>query len=297
MVKIVKDEQDNETSLKAKKLVKSIKAVSLAGILVVSALGGTKVVNAAQTSHSNETVDSQDDITTFLDEQFSWQFESDVKEEANQANVSEVQEVIENSTESKDPETTEYVEENIEESEDVVSEDVIYTDKRDGFTIEDIPEEYIGTKELYYIVKRDECKVVGAYDDATKDFYLVLDEVDPEIVDENYIGIAPVEYYGTEHEVKNYGDASNDEEVKERAVYIYNAFHKANEETGGLRLFNPATNKEYTLSELEDIIRWINGSYIAKDGADAKRMNNAWIDFIVVLASDGYVIEDVNYTI
>ena len=127
------------------------------------------------------------------------------------------------------------------------------------------------------------------------EYLLYLEDVDASIVDENYTGIAPLDYYGPGREVKNYGDASNDDEVRERATMVWNAFHKANEEVGGLMMFDVDTGKEYTVEKIMDIIKYMNGAYVAKDGAEAKKINDDWINFMVMFLNDGNLIEHVTY--
>lgn len=127
------------------------------------------------------------------------------------------------------------------------------------------------------------------------EYLLYLEDVDASIVDENYTGIAPLDYYGPGKEVKNYGDASNDDEVRERATMVWNAFHKVNEEVGGLMMFDVDTGKEYTVEKIMDIIKYMNGAYVAKDGAEAKKINDDWINFMVMFLNDGNLKEHVAY--
>jgi len=127
------------------------------------------------------------------------------------------------------------------------------------------------------------------------EYLLYLEDVDASIVDENYTGIAPLDYYGPGREVKNYGDASNDDEVRERATMVWNAFHKVNEEVGGIMMFDVDTGKEYTVEKIMDIIKYMNGAYVAKDGAEAKKINDDWINFMVVFLNDGNLMEHVTY--
>lgn len=127
------------------------------------------------------------------------------------------------------------------------------------------------------------------------EYLLYLEDVDASIVDENYTGIAPLDYYGPGKEVKNYGDASNDDEVRERATMVWNAFHKVNEEVGGLMMFDVDTGQEYTVEKIMDIIKYMNGAYVAKDGAEAKKINDDWVNFMVMFLNDGNLMEHVAY--
>ena len=127
------------------------------------------------------------------------------------------------------------------------------------------------------------------------EYLLYLEDVDASIVDENYTGIAPLDYYGPGKEVKNYGDASNDDEVRERATMVWDAIHQVNEEVGGIMLFDVDTGKEYTVEKIMDIIKYMNGAYVAKDGAEAKKINDDWINFNVSFLNDGNLIEHVAY--
>ena len=68
-----------------------------------------------------------------------------------------------------------------------------------------------------------------------------------------------------------------------------------NERYGGMVIFNPYTCQEYSVEEIIDIIKYINGAYVPEDAADAKYINDLWIEFIVSIASDRYLVQDVNY--
>ena len=127
------------------------------------------------------------------------------------------------------------------------------------------------------------------------EYLLYLEDVDASIVDENYTGIAPLDYYGPGKEVKNYGDASNDDEVRERATMVWDAFHKVNEEVGGLMMFDVDTGQEYTVEKIMDIIKYMNGAYVAKDGAEAKKINDDWVNFMVMFLNDRNLEEHVAY--
>ena len=58
---------------------------------------------------------------------------------------------------------------------------------------------------------------------------------------------------------------------------------------------NNFTDKPFTLEEIMDVIKYMNGAYVGKDGASVKYINDLWIEFIVAISSDYYLIEDVVY--
>lgn len=115
------------------------------------------------------------------------------------------------------------------------------------------------------------------------------------LISDNYTGVAPAKFIGSENILRNYGDASNDEEVRERAQIIYDHFHNMNVRYGYLAIFNPYTESEYTIQELMDIIKYINGAYIATDSADAERVNDLWFEFMNSITSDPYLVEHINF--
>ena len=127
----------------------------------------------------------------------------------------------------------------------------------------------------------------------------VLEDVPMSAVDDKYIGIAPIGYVGPKHEMKNYGDASNIDEVTERAQKIYGAITEANKiytkENGGPVIINSLTGNEFTLEEIITIIQFVNGAYAAKSDADVQKTSDLLQEFIAAMASDKYLVEDVAY--
>ena len=122
-----------------------------------------------------------------------------------------------------------------------------------------------------------------------------LEDVDPAIVDENYIGIAPVGYVGLPHEMKNYGDASNMNEVTVRAEEIFDKFNEANANYGGEVIINELTGKPFTLDEIVEVIQTVNGAKAAYSDAEAKELVDQIRAFMLAFLNDKYFIEDVAY--
>lgn len=267
MVRVTRNDQNVVDTKKAKKFLKSLNAAALAGVIVVTSTGYAKTVKADSVKDSSVTV--QDDLVDFLDSKFTWEF--DVNEEDYR------------SSESVDT---------AEES--VFDEDApMFEGFTDGGHDVAIPVSTSNNEPLVENVENE--TPIEENIEYSSDCYQLVGDIDPSLVDENYNGVAPKGYYGPEHIIKNYGDASNDEDVRERATMVWNAFRRANQEAGRLEIVDPSTNEEYTVEKIIDIIKYINGAYVATDGVDAKRMNDAWIDFMLVPLNHLYLIEDVNY--
>ena len=115
------------------------------------------------------------------------------------------------------------------------------------------------------------------------------------LVTDNYTGVAPLGFTGDKKVLRNYGDASNDEEVRERAQIIYDHFHNMNLKYGYLGIYNPYTYEEYTVEELMAIIKYINGAFIPTEDMSIPFVNDLWIAFMCSINSDPYLVEHVNY--
>ena len=299
MKKVVSEELGLLQSKRAKRLVMSVKAATLAGAITIGSMFGTVSSKAASmdsegdmfvafdangnlienpeapaayATDGNTTVngdakasgkDVQSDLIGTMDDKFTGEFVSD---KASEDEVIEARKLATQGTS------------NVTEKKEVDSKllDNIENATREEREVNvDIESEYSG-----------KCLPV-------------LEDVPMEAVTEDYIGIAPIGYVGKTHEMKNYGDASNYEEVKARAEKIYNAFKAANEEYtanyGGPVIINVMTGQEYTLEEIIAVIQYMNGAYAATSDADAQYINDLWIEFEVAFLNDMYLIEDVNY--
>jgi len=320
MKKIIKNEQDvNQISIRAKRFLTTFTAATLAGMIIVESMGYPEIVNA-QEKKPTEAVGTESDLVKELDSAFTWRFDvddgvdrdlvagqesalstNDTKEEKAEEKKEEKAEAEEKKEEKAEEEKAEEKkEEKAEEEKEEEKEEETSKGNTAQGNVTQGNEDECGPKKYVKVNVSDdqipwEWSDERAFDNPDEEYLLYLPDVDPAKVDENYTGVAPLTYYGPEHVVKNYGDASNDEEVKERAMMFWNAFHRANEEAGGLKIVDVDTGKEYTVEKIMNIIKYINGAYVAIDGADAKEINDDWLNFMLVFLNDDYIIEEVEF--
>ena len=281
MVKIVEKTQDKETSKKAKRILTSVKAATLAGLITVGSLGFANSTKAEQVAHKDLEGGYETELIDDLDEKFTWEFDDGIERDSKAVPTQTVEaptQVPANETETVQAPTSVPTTSNT----NPVSNDAEVKTSGKYIRVNILDGTYSWVDE-----KKD--------DDPEYEYLLYLDDIDPATIDEHYTGVAPLTYYGPEHVVKNYGDASNDEEVMERAHNYWLAFHKANEDVGGLKIVDPTTGKEYTEEKIANVIRYMNGAFVAKEGVEAKEVNDDWINFMLAFLNDDYVIEDVNY--
>ena len=131
-------------------------------------------------------------------------------------------------------------------------------------------------------------------------YYLFIPNVDPKTIDKDYIGVAPLGYIGPMPERKNYGKASNGDEVNVRAQKTLDAIDESNEEYtreyGGPAIRNSITKELWTLKDIATVIRYINGAQPAYSEAEAQYLNDLYLALSTdVFINDPYRIEDIAY--
>lgn len=90
------------------------------------------------------------------------------------------------------------------------------------------------------------------------------------------------------YEVKNYGDPTDDNQVAEKAQKVVDYF----EETG---VINSYTYQPYTVEEVSDIIKYMNGAYVPENEEDAFYMVDKFLEFTCGPLSSIPTIDIVNY--
>ncbi len=279
MVKVVSEELELPKSRKAKRMLSRVKAAALATAIIVSSFHGTQRVEASSTDIVGEDYLSFDhDGMTVVD--------AEVKEEQEQKDQTSIQV-------------------------DAQGDQFVAFDM-DGNLIENAqaPEAYRGeevqaSREPVEVANNEVAKKGVNYnveiDSEYSDKCLpTLEDVPMDAVDEHYIGIAPIGYIGPQHEMKNFGDASNPDEVKDRAQKILNAINESNEVYtelyGGPAIINNITGQPWTLEEISDVIRFVNGAQPAKTDNEAQFYLDELLELICnPFDSEPFRVEDINY--
>ena len=86
----------------------------------------------------------------------------------------------------------------------------------------------------------------------------------------------------------NYGDASNDAVVTEKATALLQELNAAG-------LFNMGTNAPYTLDEVKTLIQYMNGAYIPENEAEAYTLVNEFLNFALAPLNSEHVLFAVQY--
>ena len=300
MKKVVSEELGLLQSKKAKKIVTSVKAATIAMAISVSSMfSATGVKAASQDSQGDMFVAFDANGNLIENPEAPAAYVGSSTSSAN-ASVSKSsgQDVQSNLITVMDNKFTGEFSSQKALDEEVAEARVLSTRTKTNTTSEkNVDSKLLDTIES--ATKEDKNKNVDIQSEYSDKCLPVLEDVPMEAVTDDYIGIAPVGYVGKIHEMKNYGDASNYEEVKARAEKIYNAFKEANEEYtanyGGPVIINVMTGQEYTLEEIIAVIQYMNGAYAATSDYEAQYINDLWIEFEVAFLNDMYLIEDVNY--
>lgn len=90
------------------------------------------------------------------------------------------------------------------------------------------------------------------------------------------------------YDIKNFGDPADDSQVAEKAQLVINYF----EQTG---VINSYTYEPYTVKEVSDIIKYMNGTYVPESQEDAFYIVDRFLEFTCGPLSSVPTVDMINY--
>ena len=92
----------------------------------------------------------------------------------------------------------------------------------------------------------------------------------------------------TKVEIKNFGDATDDAVVTEKATKVADYYNQVG-------ILNLRTGNAYTVEEIKDIILFMNAAYMPEDEADAFTIVDRFLDFVCGPLSSTQTLDMINY--